>query len=208
MEEKPHWWRKLWHRIESIHTAYWLWEIALAALAAWKSRQLIPHTIGPTDYWLPIAVFIGTLAILTTLIQIATWSWIKFRRWRYPPSLRVVAQGGKSAAIEIHHSGEPTVWEARTRILKLPKKSPNPDPLLRQCYLRKDGKAARSLLLRDGESASITLGIIRWSHPLSSRPETWMAAVHADNNEHGTRVSSPYVTEVTLDTLPRQKSAQ
>jgi hypothetical protein len=72
MEEKTHWWQRLWHRIESVHTAYWLWEIALAALAAWNSRRFMPHTISPTGYWFPITVFFGTLAILTTFVQITT----------------------------------------------------------------------------------------------------------------------------------------
>lgn len=103
MSDKSPWRKELWHRIESIHTAYWLWELAVAAWLAWGSRRLMPHTIGPADYWLPVAVFLGTVAVLTTLTQFVLWLIRKFRFWRHRPSLAIAAHSGQAATVEITH---------------------------------------------------------------------------------------------------------
>jgi hypothetical protein len=204
MEEKRHWRQKLWHRIESIHTAYWLWEIALAALAAWNSRRFMPHTINPTDYWFPVAVFFGTLAVLTTLVQIATWGFSKFRVWRHPPSLRITPHGGKCAAVEIQYSGLPVTWEARLRIAEVAgtrytPKPANLDPLLRQCNFEKDGQSYRTLKFTDGDIASIVLADRRYGNY-----QTWVAVPNADD-EYGTRVDGNTTIELNLSTKPVQK---
>jgi len=199
--EKQSWGQKLWHRFESAHTAYWLTELFFAALAAWKSRHLMPSAINPADYWLPIAVFFGVLLIFSAGVQIVKW----VIRWGHPPSLRITAHSGKDATIEIQHSGAPIVWEARMRIIRTPKDEPNPDSVLRQCNLRKDGNAARSLLLKDQESANIVLAIIELGHPLSRSPQGWLAVIHADNEHQGTRVPPCLVVELILETKPRRE---
>jgi hypothetical protein len=204
MEEKRHWGQKLWRQIESIHTAYWLWEIALAALAAWNSRRFMPHTISPTDYWLPVTVFFGTLAVLTTFIQIATWSRTKIRLWRHPPSLKIVAHSGKEASVEITHSGLATVWEAHIRILKTLDDYPNPKSILQQSYLHKEGKSFRSLQLSDGEWANITLAEIYWPS-YGSGSGTFVVVPTADSQFDARVGTVGAIIEVNFTTVPAIK---
>jgi hypothetical protein len=200
METKPHWWQRLWHRIESIHTAYWLWEISFAALAAWNSRHLMPHTIGPADYWLPVAVFFGTLAVLATLLQIATWSFTKIKVWRHPPSLQITPHGGTGASVEIMHSGLATAWEAHIRILKTIDDYPNLKSILQQSYLHKDGRSFRSLPLSDGESANIPLAEISWDSWDRGGPSVIVSTAEGPSD---TRVGGGgAIVEVNLTTVP------
>jgi hypothetical protein len=200
MAEKRSWGRRLWGRLETIHTLVWLWDLAVAAWAAWGSRKFIPHRIGPADYWLPIAVFFGSLAVVVTLTQFARAIIGRIRMWRHPPSLTIMPHGGTSATVEITHFGLPTVWEARIRILDAGGQ-PNPDPRLRQCYLLKDGQCKRALRLEKGEIASIELAAIRWSHPLSTHRITWVSVPNPDD-EHDTRIGNDSVIEANFTTNP------
>ena len=157
--------------------------------------------VHPAEYWFfSGSVFFGSIAGFLSFAKVTRWGITQIRRWHHPPSLRVIAQGGKCAAVEIHHSGEPAIWESYIRILKVLSDSPNPNPLLRQCYLRKGGRGSRSLLLVDGESASIVLANIHWDSARSFR-QTYVTVPNADD-DYSTPVSGGAIIEVNFNTHP------
>lgn len=109
-----------------------------------------------------LAIFCGTMFIAATGTKTAVWAWPKVKRWKSPPSLVVVAQGGNSATVELRHHGDPTTWEVRRRILDT-RGTLSPDPVLRQCMLDHDGRLSRSVTLKDGECCHAVIARIETS---------------------------------------------
>lgn len=180
----------------------WLVVLALGLIVAWLSQRKMPSAIAhPAEYWLFTgSVLFGSIACFLSFAKLTGWGTGEIRRWCHPHSLRLIACGGQTAAVEVEHSGSPATWEARLRILRIADNHTNPDPILRQCFLRKDGNGYRSLLLKDGESASIILAHIRWSHPLSSGRSTWVEIQNAEND--GVSVDADVVVEVNVTAKP------
>jgi hypothetical protein len=169
----------------------------------WRSMPSAP--VHPAEYWLAtLGIFFASLAIAISVPRVLFSGYKRLQRWWHPPSLQIVAHGGKRAAVEIQYSGIPTTWEARIRILEVASYGPNPNPLLRQCYFEKDGQSYRAIEFTDGDVASIVLGEMKYSHFLSDQRETWLEIPNADN-EHGTRVNGDTTIELNLNTKPIQK---
>ncbi len=154
------------------------------------------------EYWLAIStVSFGSLASALSLAKLVTWGIVRLRRYRHPHSLQLIACSGRSAAVEIRHHGEPAIWEARLRILRTADNYPNPDPMLRQCLLRKDGKSFLSLLLNEGESASIILASIGYPEFPGVGSGTWVAIQNAEHAT-GIRVDTEVVVQVNITANP------
>ena len=111
----------------------------------------MPSSGQPLEYLgAKIAVFCGAMFIASGATRTVARGLPKLKRWRNPPSLLIVPHSGtNNAAIEVTHSGEPTTWEFRLRIVERLDGLPSPDYLTRLCWLRKDGKIFKSLLLRE-----------------------------------------------------------
>jgi hypothetical protein len=175
--------------------------LAVTALIAWifqRSRSMPNAVIHPAEYWLGTgALILFSLAGALSIAKAATWGVGRFKRWRHPHSLELTACSGDVATIEIKHHGEPAKWEMRMRILKV-KDSPNPDPLLRRCFLHKDGDPFLLLPLNDGASASLILAEPRWN---DFHTDAWMMIKNAEV-EYGTRIGSQAVVEVNISATP------
>jgi hypothetical protein len=183
--------------------------LALSFFIPWlvaKWRATPSGAFHPTELLATGAILFASLAGGLSLAKAATLGVRRIKRWHNPISLALTAHGGKVAAVEVQYSGIPTTWEARMRILKVAgtvfNQNPrNPDPLLRQCFFEKDGIQYRALPLMDGDTASIVLAEIKYSHYLSSSHETWVAVPNADD----ARVSGNTTIELNLSTKPIQK---
>ena len=174
----------------------------------WRSIPNVPA--HQAEYWLAIGgIFFTSLVVAISAPRLFVFGYRQLQRWRHPPTLRITPHGGRSAAVEIHYSGVPTTWEARIRILEVVGNTfnphpPNPNPLLRQSYFEKDGQSHRAMNFVDGDTASIVLAEMKYSHYLSSHRETWVAVPNADD-ERDTRVSGDTTIELNLNTKPIQK---
>jgi hypothetical protein len=188
--------------------------LSLAALVTRLSQHKMPSAIThPAEYWLGvISMFFGSLAGIFVILTAAVRAPIAFRRWRHPPHLNLVALGGRCATVEVWHSGNPAIWEARMRITKFSgnvfnPNPANPDPLLHRCYFKKDGELHKELRLTDGETASIVLAERKRSGPHSRLREIWTEVPNADN-ERGTRLLGDTIIEIIFNTKPTQKNFQ
>jgi len=159
--------------------------------------------IHPAAYWAATgSVFSGTIVCAVGVSKLGGWLIRTIKRWRSPHSADVIAHGGNFAAIELTHYGEPATWEVRIRIRRAVADLMNPDPLARLCFLRKDGKAYRSLLLKHGESAHVTVANVEtseWGHG------SWLALRDAESR-YGTRIpDSGVIIEAEIKAEPSMK---
>jgi hypothetical protein len=189
----------------------WLIGLALSSIVTWLSHRKMPSAVAhPAEYWfLAGGVFFGSLVGFLSFAQFIAWLFRQLRTLWHPPRLIITAHGGRNASVELQYFGVPTMWEARIRILEMTGNTfnpnpPNPNPLLRQCYLEKGGESHRAMKLMDGDVVSIVLAEMKYSHYLSSHRETWVAVPNADD-ERDTRVSGDTTIELNLTTNPIQK---
>jgi hypothetical protein len=201
------WYTRAWDIIWR-ETVKYIWPLVLPLLFTWisqRTHQMPNALIHPAEYWLETStIFFGSIFMVVSTGKLVVLGVSRFKRWRHPPSLQIIAHGGSSAAVELQHSGESATWEARMRILKMLDNSPNPNPLLRQCYLRKDSNEFRALLLSDGDTASVRLAYIERSHPMSYQTEIFVEVPNADD-PFPTTIGSDAIIEVNLSTKPRIK---
>lgn len=178
----------------------WVVVLFLATLITWLSQHKMPSTVAhPAEYWLQTStIFLGTLVMGLAITKIGLSAAGNIRKWRHPPSLEVAARGGRSAAVEIRHSGESAIWEAHIRILKNLQDQPNRNPFRTLSFLQKDGKRARSMLLIEGEYATIILANIHWVDY-----QTYVAVPNAECD--ATRVHGGAVIELEVSTIPPNK---
>ena len=158
---------RLWAILGDISLIHWLWTIPISTFTTWLAHRssMMPNaSTAPAEYWAATTtVFFGTLATATTLSRLVVWSVPKLKRWHSPHYLVVSSHGGRTAAVELTHYGESAEWEAWIRIIETMDGSCNPDPLNRQCYLRRGDKSLRSLALRQGESANIVVASVGYN---------------------------------------------
>jgi len=146
------------------------------------------------------AVFFGTLFVVATATKLTVLSLPKLKRWRNPPLLVFIPRASnKLAAIVLMHDGYPATWEARMRITDRLDGASIEDPLTRQCLLRKDGKAFRSLLLKHGEKASLILA--NTIHYMPDGPH--MQIQDAESTSYGEFIPpSGVIIEIELISIP------
>jgi hypothetical protein len=185
----------------------WLVGIALGLIVAQVSQFKMPTAVAhPAQYWLSTAIaFVLPVLAFVALSETIIRSRRRFKRWRHPSFLTVIPGGGKIAAIQLDHHGQPATWKVQIRIAQMLDNSVNPDPLLHSCYLHKDSKSFRELLLKEGETASVTLAEIQRSHPLSSTHKIWMEVQNADGGVH---VGLGVVLEIGITAEPELKNGR
>jgi len=187
--------------LESVSFYHWLFGLAVSGWTLWRSRGVMPELATyPASYFgAACFLFFGPLFVVTGSVKIATLAWPKIKTWRNPHFVVPIARGGaNSATLEIIHHGPTATWEVRRRISGMLNEShANPDPVLRKCYLRRDGRKCETLALKDGESASVLLASVQrseWSSP-------WM--VVDDLETDGTRVPDEgVIVEIEISAQP------
>jgi hypothetical protein len=150
------------------------------------------------------AVFTGTLACSVSVSKGIGWSIPRIKRWRNPPSIRVSAESGMyNGTLTLTHVGETTTWKVDGKIVRTLNNSKNPNPSLFECNIYREGKTSRSIELRDGEWAQITLAHIGNSE--FGNPPTWLEINHRGGL--GTTVPDDgVVVELIFRAQPRLKN--
>lgn len=160
------WWKRLWAVLSAYSTLSSLWALVVASGATTWAISKMPSGWYAPQYWFA-ALFIFTSASATILSVVAAAGRVRaaWTRYRHPPRLTLVADGGTRATLRLNHSGAPTVYSAEGRIVSVLAHSPNPAPQAFRCRIRAFGAGAgtEALTLEDGGWGEIQLAAVRLS---------------------------------------------
>jgi hypothetical protein len=199
------WW---WKALSDFSTLNTFWQLGFASGVTWLSHILIriPNFANqPIEYLAATGtIFFGTLFIAKGTVALSVWSTPKIKRWRNPPMLSVISHPGENVTLTLTHSGYPTTWQIRRRIVKVLYDGPNPDPAQRLCYLRRDGRVFEALLMKDGDMADVSL-VSPYISEWHSRP--WIIEVNYAGSSHGSQFDGQRgaIIEIEIKAVPPLK---
>lgn len=162
----------------------------------------MPGNWYPAQYWASAGAWgFGSWAVFASAVKGIQKYYPMMRRAQKPHSITVTLSVGNSIELVLRHKGEPAIWSADARIVRMLKKNEhNPDPAPFECEFFKSKGVNTRMRLTDDEWATITLAILR------DIRGPWLGIYHHPNLSIGIPYSG-VVLEVEIKSEPKSRTS-